>query len=277
MINIGGLSTPMAMKVIDDTKDKQLEGIRNEVVHKRAIEDFRKNAPDIESIDDFVENYETFSFMMKAHGLEDKIYAKGMMKKIFESDINDENSLVRRLNDPKITELYKTMDFQAGGETNYNTLSSQWRQEQVDKYVEREFIDDSADQNSTLGVVLEFEKKAPEIDSWYKILADEDFGDFMRTVLNIPDNVVRLDVDKQKEMFEDAYDIEKLQEPGEIDRLTEKYALIKDIENPPQSAAGNSPILQLMNPSVGFGGGGFTAMTYDIGAISGFSGSSIYR
>lgn len=276
MITISGLATPVAMKVAADTKDKSLESIRNEVIHKRAIERFNESAPDVESVEDFINDYDTFSFVMKAYGLEDKIYAKGMMKEILESDIDDEDSLVNRLNDPKITALYKAMDFQAGGVTNYNTLSSQWRQEIVDKYVSNEYIGEITDENANLGVILKFQEKASELTSWYKVLADADFGEFMRTALNIPENVIYLDVDKQKEIFEEKYDIEDLQDPEELERLTKRYAVVKDITDPPQSSALQSPILQLISPSYGYGGSGFTAMTYDISSLSSFSGSA-YR
>lgn len=269
MFTFDGLSTQLTLKLLEKTKPRQIEAIETSAMHSRAIETFREKVGDVESIDDLLNDYDSYSFLMKAFDLEDKIYAKGMMRKIFESDRDDKTSLLNRLNDPKLKALHEALDFQAGGITNYNTFSSMWQQEMVDKYVEQEFVNQQGDANASVGVVLKARSALPDVKTWFGILADEDLGEFMRTALQISEQVILTDLDKQVELFEKKYDLEKLKDPAEVEKLVQRYSIFKDLTDP-NAGAVNSPILTLM------GFGGYSNATYDIEAIGNFSASA-YR
>ena len=47
----------------------------------------------VKTIDDFLSNYKLFSYAMKAYGLEDMAYAKGLMRKVLEGGITASKSL----------------------------------------------------------------------------------------------------------------------------------------------------------------------------------------
>ncbi|MBO9428629.1 DUF1217 domain-containing protein [Sulfitobacter sp. R18_1] len=271
MLTFEGMSTPLTLKLIERTKDKQMDVLANDPIHKRAIENFREKIGDVESIDDLINDYDSFSFMMKAFDLEEKIYAKGMMKKVFESDREDKTSLLNRLNDSNMKAMHEAIDFQAGGVTNYNTFSSQWQEEMVDKYLETQYRNAHTETSPNAGTILEMREKAGEVKTWYGILGDAELSDFMRTALGIPKEAIYLDVDKQKELFEKKYDFEKLKDPVELEKLERKYAVLKDLESPPAGAT--SPILQLVDPY----NSGFSALTYDFDALASFSARAAYR
>jgi hypothetical protein len=268
MINFSGLPTNLALKVIDRTKDAQLEIIESSAVHQRRILAFGENAPNVESVEDFVEDYDTFSFVMRAFDLEAKIFGKALFKEVLSSDISDPASLVRRLNDPKITDLYKAMDFKAEGTTNLNTISSTWREGIVDRYVETQFVNQHAESNESVGIALEVKQKAPSLKTWLGVLGDPDVAQFMRTALGIPDEVIYLDVKKQAAKFEEKYDIEKLQDPEELDKLITRFAVLADVKNPQSGLSAGSAALDIMmstqNSFASFG-------LYDYGATSGVS------
>lgn len=269
MFTFDGLSTQLTLKLLEKTKPRQIEAIESSAVHSRAIENFREKVGDVESIDDLLNDYDSYSFLMKAFDLEEKIYAKGMMRKIFESDRDDKKSLLNRMNDPKLKALHEALDFQAGGITNYNTFSSMWQKEMVDKYVEQEFIKQQGEANASVGVVLKARSALPEVKSWFGVLADQDLGEFMRTALQISEQVVLTDLDKQVELFKNKFDLEKLKDPKEVEKLVQRYSIFKDLTDPSAGVV-NSPILTLM------GTGGYANATYDIAAIQAFRPSA-YR
>lgn len=273
MISFANMSTINALRLESKVRDTQMGFIEGSVVNQRAIDSFLEEAPNVDSVDDFVDNYEVFSFVMKAFDLEEKIYAKGMMRQVLKSDLDDENSLVRRLNDPKIRALYDSMSFQAGGEFNLKTGSTQWRQEIVDKYLGVQYLEENSLSNEGLGMALEFREKAPQAETWFGIMGDAETAKFMRTALFLPDSIALLDIDKQKEIFESKYDFEKLKDPEEVEKLITRFAAIYDAQNFQQTQQATSPALQL------FSGGSwqFTAISYDIQAIQNFSAGSIYR
>jgi hypothetical protein len=272
MFAIQGLSTSQTLTLLEKTKPKQIESIEKSAMHSRAIEKFREKVGDVVSIDDLFhkDNYEAYTFLMKAHGLEDKIYAKAMMKEVFASDPDDKTSLLNRLNDPKLKAIHESLGFRDNGMNNYNTFSSKWQEEMVDMYVEEQFVQQQEEANPAVGVVLRARESLSEVKSWFGVLASEDLSEFMRTALQIPQEVIFGDIDKQKALFEKKYDFAKLKDPEEVEKLVKRYTIFSDMNNAGSQV--DSPILTLM----GMGPGGFAGATYDIAAMSSFRPSA-YR
>ncbi len=263
MIPILGMSTQVGLRLTDATRDKQLEMIESRAEHARAIERFREKAATIDSAEALVAEPDVYRFFMIAYDLEDQIFGKAMMRKIFESDIDDRKALVNRLTDPRFREIYKAADFGPEGVGAPNFSDPDWQQAVVDRYIERQFIDDAAAQNEAVGAVLEFREKAGDVKSWYDVLKDADMGRFMRRALGIPDEVIGLDVDRQKEIFEKKYDLEKLKDPEELEKLERRYVAITDALD--TSRAAQNVAVQLMNSAAS---GQFVPVLIDITAIS---------
>lgn len=82
-----------------------------------------------------------------------------------------------------------------------------------------------------------------------------------------------LDLDQQKKILEEKYDITKLKDPAERDRLITKFTAISDILNP-QGFQSNNIALSIMQSS-NFGSQ-FVPITIDVATIT-FSASQLYR
>ncbi len=271
MITFTGMSTSLALQIVDRVKDQQIESIENTKRNALEIENFREQVDSISSVDEFVDNYDVYSFMMKAYDLEEKIYAKALMKEILKSDLDDPNSLGNRIQDPKIRELARAIQFENGGETNPNTNSLEWAEEQVDVYLNTQFINQNGESNEALGVVLKFRDKVEDVSTWFSILGDRDLSDFMRTALGVPFQTATLDIDRQAEILGARFDLEDLQDPEKVEQLINRYVIYKDAETN-QNAAASSPILQLVGPT----SGQFVPITIGVDMVAGFSASA-YR
>ena len=101
--------------------------------------------------------------------------------------------------------------------------------------------------------------------SWYHVLADKDMASFMRTALGIPDSMAQVPIDKQKKLFEEKFDIEKLQDPEEVDKLQVKYGAMYDALNGGANSPA-SPLVSLFNPINT--SGSFVPATIDITSIT---------
>jgi uncharacterized protein DUF1217 len=278
-MNIGfsGLGSQLALKLAEKTRTDQETSIQKEVQYKRAAEEFRAQAGSIKTPAELVKNFEVYSFVMRAFDLEDQIFGKAMIRKILESDINDSNSLVNRLTDPRFKDLYKTLGFATtqGLETSkFNDPAFQ--DIIVDKYVDRVFIDRQAEQNSAVGTVLDFREKVGGINTWYDVLKDTELTKFFQTALALPSALSGLDVDKQKAILEKKYDLVDLADPAALDKLVDRYLLFSDLENTDRLFASNLA-LQLFRP-IGYDAQfrSFVPETLEIPSIS-FSASSLYR
>lgn len=273
VLSINGLGSQLALNFIDATKDRQMKTLRNEPQHDRAAEAFRERIASITTPEEFVKDYEVYSFVMRAFDLEDQIFGRGMIRKVLESDPSDDESLVNRLTDANLRDLHDALGFTTAEGTQVPDFSSsQWQEGIVDKYFETQFLNDNSDQNATVGTVLELRSKVDEIDSWIKVLADKEIAEFFRTALGLPSSMATLDLEQQERIFKDKYDITKLTDPEEVQQLITRYVAISDALNPPQFAA-NSTAVSLLNTSLG---GQFVPITIDIPTVS-YSPSAIYR
>ena len=275
MISLGGMSTQVAVKLFDATRDKQLDLAAKDALNARQIEAFEERIGGITSPKELIEDTEVYTFVMRAFDLEDQIFGKAMIRKVLESDIEDRESLVNRLSDPKIREMYESLDFAPGGGPSSNTWKASWQAEMVERFKERQVLNAAAEDNTGAGIALEFKSKAAEVETWFDILKDKDMGKFMRRALGLPDEAIKVDLDRQVELFKSKYDIEKLKDPKEVDKLVSRFAAIYDAVEGVQSQS--NTVLQLMQGAVSIGqGGGFASVTLNIPAITG-GGYNAYR
>ena len=273
MISLSGLNTRMGLQLVDATRDRQLEQILNSAQDKRAIAAFEARIGNVETVDQLMEDRELYVFVMKAFDLEDQIFGKALIKKLLKSDADDPASLVNRLTDSRFKEMHTQLGFKDEGTRNSLTDSAAWRTVMINRYVEQRFESAQADQNEKVGTVLEFRRKAGAVKNWFDVLKDPEMTEFMRTSLGVPSSVAGLDIDKQVELFKAKFDITKLQDPAELEKLERKYVAISDAQAGVNSAS--NVALTLMNAAVSAGAGGqFTPITLDISAVTSFRRSS---
>jgi hypothetical protein len=273
VLSISGLGSQLALNLIDSTKDRQIENMRNEAVHKRAEADFRERIGSISSPEEFVKDYEVYSFVMRAFDLEDQIFGRGMMRKILESDPTDETSLVNRLTDSRFGEIHGALGFTtASGPQTPNFNSAFWVQGIVDRYYETVFVAENGAQNETVGTVLHFRENIGDVDSWYDVLKDRDLPQFFQVALGLPSEMSGLEVDMQKGILEGKFDLAKLADPAELERLESRYVAISDALNA-QTTVSSAALSILQNSSLG---GQFVPITIDFSAIN-YAPSTLYR
>jgi hypothetical protein len=273
VLSINGLGSQMALNLIDRTKDRQMETLKSEALHQNAAEDFKERIASITTPEEFVKDYEVYSFVMRAFDLEDQIFGKAMMRKILESDPADDESLVNKLSNASFSELHEAMGFVTDEGVQVPDFSdADWQQGIIDKYYETVFLNENADQNETVGIALEFEAKVADLDSWYDVLADEEMGEFFRTVLGLPEEMAALDLDVQVRMLDKKFDLTKLQDADEVEQLVTRYVAIADALNPPSFTTDNAAVTML-SATVS---GSYLSATIDIPTIT-YNASSLYK
>jgi hypothetical protein len=207
MIPISGLGAPLALQLVDATRDRQIALLRDAPQHARGIETFRERIGDVTSVEQLVEDRELYVFVMKAFDLEDQIFGKALIKRMLESDPDDRTSLVNRLTDPRFREMFDALGFEKGGTANPNTADAKWTEGIVDRYLETVFINDQAAQNEAVGAALEFRRKAAEIDSPFDILKDREMAGVVRLALGLPEQIAQLDIDRQADLIRSRLDL----------------------------------------------------------------------
>ncbi|MHA6327032.1 DUF1217 domain-containing protein [Roseivivax sp. CAU 1753] len=260
MISLPNTNAVLGLKISGVLEATSRDLIRSSAQHSRAIAYFTENIAEVDTVDKLLEDQDLYAFVMRAFDLEDQIFGKGLMSKMLKSDIDDRDALVNRLTDPRFKELYAALDFGEGGVGNSNTISAAWQNSVIDRYVTRQFIDSQDDSNATVGTALEYREKVSSISNVFDILKDSDLSDVIRTAFGIPSETAGLDIDRQADIILSKVDIDKLKEPGEIDRVMQRYATIKDALSGAAVAA--NPAVQLLQPL-----SAFVPVTIDFSAI----------
>lgn len=273
MIPITGLSSLNGLQLVDRTRDSQLEIIRNSSQHKRAIEYFKENIKDVETVDQLVDDPELYGFVMRAFDLEDQMFGKAMIKKILKSNIEESDALVNRLTDSRFRAMYEELGFQQNGEGNLNTILTKWQNRMVDRYVDRLYMNSADEQNETVGTALEFRAKAGKINSVYEILADTGLTKFFQTTLGLPKQLSGLDIDKQAEILKAKLDLDTLKDPEEVEKMIRKYVVISDALD--GTATANNGALQMLTANANSAAQNIISITSTIDPVR-FSAAKLY-
>lgn len=274
MIGISGLASGAALRLIDATRGQQLESMRSEAANKRSEEAFRERIGSITTPQELVADFEVYSFVMKAFDLEDQIFGKAMIRKVLEADPVAPESLLNRLTDPRFREMHLALGFttEAGPQTPDFTDTA-FLDGITDRFYNRQFINANDKQNSTVGTVLEFREVGEGTSSWFDVLGNEKLTNFFQVALGLPEQISGLDLDKQKALFAEKFDLADLADPAERERLISRYVAISDVISPQSFTSNSAAVSILQNARLG---GQFVSMTLDIAAVN-FSASQLYR
>ncbi|MEY8802216.1 DUF1217 domain-containing protein [Leisingera sp. XS_AS12] len=266
MISTSGLSPLAGISLVRENREVFEADIQRDPTSKREIEAFRERISGIQTVDELAEDYQVFSFVMKAFGLEEETYAKAKMKQIMTSDPDDKGSLVKRLSDAKYDSLNEEMGFSADGIAGGNFSDPDWIDSMVERYTDQRLIDTQSEENEHVGLALTFEQKISGMTSWYKVLADEEMNDFFMTAFGLPDTAANASIDARKAMFEKRMPIEDLQKPEVQEKLIRQFSAFADVIKSQETQ--NAAVTLLSS-----GSGSFNQVTIDIDMIQGFSAS----
>ena len=246
MISTSGLPAGFALKLIERSRDSFEESIQRDPANKREISAFRERIGQITTAEQLVNDFEVYSFVMKAYDLENQIYGKAMMKKVLSSNSEEKGSLVNKMTDTRFKDLYRAMGFTEAGTANTNTKDPEWVEAMVDRYIEQKLINGQLETNTPVGTALHAEARAPKLTNWYTVLADTKLQDFFYTALNLPDALKTSDIDVQAATLKKKLDLETLSDPKVMDRLISRYTAIAEAKAA-QASLSSNPILQLFN------------------------------
>lgn len=268
MISTAGMSPMLALTLIQRERETFEKGVRNDALAKREIEAFQSRIGTIETVDDLMKDYEVFSFVMKAFGMEEQVYAKAMIKKIVTSDSEDKMSLVNKLTSGGYRDLHETLGFDTEGKAEPGRFGdADWVSSMVDRFVGQRLIDTQSSVNGATGDGLAFLRDAPEMTNWYKVLANRQVFKVVRVALGLPASIASGDIDAQKKLLESKMDIKDLQDPEKVQGILKRYAAI---ESANQAIAAPVGIMTLFNSSTSHGT--WAPITLDMDAVASFRG-----
>jgi hypothetical protein len=202
---------------------------------QREINYYRAQIGKVKSIEEFLGNDKIYNFAMKAFGLGDMSYAKGMMRKALTDGIDDEAAFSVRMADPRFREFVTTFNFKRYGSAT--TSFDRTQQGTVDRYLQAQLETKAGETSEAVRLALYFDRKAPELLSNYSILADKALLTVVRTALGLPASLSSTDLEKQAKIIGDKVKIDDLKDSTKRQDFIARFLTLYDASN--SSAANN--------------------------------------
>ncbi|TXI07160.1 MAG: DUF1217 domain-containing protein [Rhizobium sp.] len=118
------ISTYLGYTIATRDMSTSLNQVASQAQNKRMIDYYNANIGKVTNVDDFLNDYQLYSYAMEAYGLSDMTYAKAFMKQVLTSDLSDSSSFANKLTDPRYKEFAAAFNFGTGA-TNTAQTSAQ--------------------------------------------------------------------------------------------------------------------------------------------------------
>lgn len=234
-------TTYTSYKLITADLATSLERVAEQPDVRRESEYYLDRIGSIRTIDEFFADNRLYNYAMKAHGLEDMAYAKAFMRKVLSEGTDSDDAFANKLSDSRYKDLVASLNFARYGEAA--TSFDRAQKGVVDKYNRQTLEMNAGSENSGVRLALYFERMAPAITSGYSIIADPALSQVVRTVLQLPDEFVATDVDRQSAYYEDVLDIADFQDPVKVSTFLERFTALWEIDHP-STPSGQLPAFQ---------------------------------
>jgi hypothetical protein len=246
------ISTLLQYQMVTGDLSRSLKLTAKEPQVARESAKYLKEIGSIKSIDEFLKNDEVFSFAMKAMGLGDMAYAKGLMRKVLEGGVDSRTSYANRMADKRYAEFVKVFNFARYGATT--TTFSRTQKPIVDAYVRQTLEVKSGESNEAVRLALYFSRKAATLKNSYEVLADRALQQVVLTSLGLPKEFASANIDKQAAVITNRVKFEDFKDPAKLDTFLKRFATMWDLQNGgPQAAASPAVILNTGGTPGGIG------------------------
>ncbi|WP_446720405.1 DUF1217 domain-containing protein [Mesorhizobium sp. 113-1-2] len=207
------------------------------------------NITKVKSVDDLMSNSRLYTYALAAYGLDSATEDKDLIKQVLQSKVSDPASVANKQTNPAYAGLALAFNFEANGE-NATTINPA-QQPTVDKYLRQTLEEDAGQTNEGVRLALYFQRKAPDITSWYDVLADTALASVVRTALGLPDSFATADIDKQAQLFEQKLDLTDFTDPAKLTKFLTRFTSMYEINNPTSTAVSSVSVLFAQPVTVG--------------------------
>ncbi|MDH7798678.1 MULTISPECIES: DUF1217 domain-containing protein [unclassified Beijerinckia] len=223
------LSTYQSFKIINADMTRSLNRVATDPINKRATDYYQANIEKVKSIDDFLKDDKLFSYAMKAYGLSDMTYAKGMIRKLLQEGVENSKSLANRLADPRYKAFATAFNFARYGQLTTTFAST--NAETVSKFNQQTLEETAGQDNAGVRLALYFKRNVGTIKSSYNILADAALLKVVQTALNISPYTSAADIDAQAKDIDKRLKVADLQDPKKLDKFLQRFTSMYDLAN----------------------------------------------
>jgi len=233
------IGTYASYRSVINNMEKVTKNVMKQPVAKRETDYYRQNITSVRNVDEFLKDNRLYNYAIKAWGLGEMGFAKGLIKKVL-TDPDFANGMV----DKRYREFAKAFDFNKyGAEATSGELATHAT---VNKYMQQTLEENAGESNEGTRLALYFtrtigsmvQKEGLSKEDWaYQIISDKALRQVVFTALAIPEQVGASDVDAQKRMLEKRISYETLADPRKLEKFIGQFSAMYDRQNNTQTDA----------------------------------------
>lgn len=202
---------------------------------KAETDYYLANLSKVQSIDDLMADKRLLDFALTAFGFDPEAETPEHIRTLLEGGVDDPDSPANQETNKRYADFVASFNFDRYGENAATVVPGQ--QATVDKYLRQTLEENEGKQNEGVRLALYFQRKAPELTSYYQILGDTALAEVVRTALNLPSAIAQADIDKQVQMLEEKFDLADFQDPEKLNEFLERFTTMWEISNPSGNSA----------------------------------------
>ncbi|MCJ8140567.1 DUF1217 domain-containing protein [Falsirhodobacter halotolerans] len=217
---------------------------------------FRDKIGSIRSAAELVGDHRLMKVALGAFGLDNDLPNKFFIRKVLEDGTLDPKALANRLSDKNYLEMSKAFGF--GDFSTPRTVLSDFADQILTKYRERQFEVAVGTQNNDMRLALSAQRELPKIAAsgstdaqWFRVLGSAPLRQVFQTAFGLPTSFGAIDLDQQlgvmkskaKQMF-GTDQLAKIAAPDQMDKLIRRYLVMSDTATAPTGPA--SAALQIL-------------------------------
>jgi len=202
----GGLA---GWSLLSRTGDRQRQMVAQEGQIRQASQHYRDRIASVGSADDLLSDYKLLKLSLGAFGLEADVGNKAFIRKILESDLDDDKSLANRLADKSYRKLAEAFGFGAGKQ---RPQEKGFADRIVSQFVEREFEARVGESDGNLRLALSARRELAELSAtpssndtkWFEILGNTRLRKVFEGAFGFSSSYAKMPIDRQHAEFKAA-------------------------------------------------------------------------
>lgn len=228
--------------------EKMLANVNKQAIAKRETEYYKNNIKNVKTVDDLLNNSRLYRYVMQAYGLDDVIYAKGMVRKLL-----TDADYAARIKDPKFQKLSENFNFITFKDKA--TSFSGATKETVERYKEMALERQVGKVNDAARQGLYFNRRIKELmadkkitkTSWpYVLLADKTLSKMIFKALGMPDSIQAANVDAKAQLLVKHFSFKDLTDDSLREKIVSRALVHYDMQNGSQNMSAGAAALKIL-------------------------------
>ena len=254
---LGGLA---GLRFLESTGDAQRAAHANAPEIQREIAYFKENIGSVTTAEDLVSDRRLLGVVLGAYGLGDEIDKRAFIRRIVEDGVDTPGTLGSRLNNQSYIDMVRDLKLDTAIP---RTGFSSFQDKIVSNYLEQSFEISVGEQSESLRLALDFKRRAGDLSErgWFAMMGDGPARAVLETALGLPSDIAAIDIDKQKELFENraqrilgTKDADAFSDPAIVDKLVSRYLVLEEAQSGfSPTTRGATAVTLLNNVISGFG------------------------